>query len=73
MKELRKAVDTLLEQLNARGELAVSGPTQMHRLLELAKKEQDVYIVVFFEMIRQVSWKQKLEVNRCGKLEAEIE
>ena len=32
------------------------GPTQMHNLLELIKKEQDIYNVVFHELIRQVCY-----------------
>ena len=30
------------------------GPTNMHNLLELVQKEQDIYNVVFHELIRQV-------------------
>lgn len=49
-------MESVLEQLGARGELHLKGPTQMHRLLELVKAEQNVYNVLFFEIIRQVSW-----------------
>lgn len=48
-------MESVLEQLGARGELHLKGPTQMHRLLELVKAEQNVYNVLFFEIIRQVS------------------
>ena len=30
------------------------GPTSMHNLLELVKKEQDIYNIIFHELIRQV-------------------
>lgn len=30
------------------------GPTNMHNLLELVQKEQDIYNIVFHELIRQV-------------------
>ena len=30
------------------------GPTQMHNLLELIKKEQNIYNIIFHELIRQV-------------------
>ena len=33
------------------------GPTNMHNLLELVKKEQDIYNIVFHELIRQVAIK----------------
>lgn len=31
-----------------------NGPTNMHNLLELVQKEQDIYNIVFHELIRQV-------------------
>ena len=35
-------------------DLIQPGETQMHKLLELIKKEQDIYNIVFHEIIRQV-------------------
>jgi len=32
----------------------LSGPTSMHNLLQLVQKEQDIYNVIFHELIRQV-------------------
>ena len=34
------------------GEL--KGPTQIHNLLEIIKKEQNIYNIIFHELIRQV-------------------
>lgn len=31
-----------------------SGPTQLHRLLELVREEQNIFNIVFHEIIRQV-------------------
>ncbi|GAB1597314.1 axonemal dynein light chain domain-containing protein 1-like [Argonauta hians] len=42
--------------------------TQMHNLLELVKKEQDIYNVIFHEIIRQVS----VDCLERGELLAEI-
>merc|ERR1711936_17756 len=45
-----------------------SGPTQMHNLLDLIKKEQNIYNVVFHELIRQTS----IECVERGELLAEL-
>lgn len=34
-----------------------NGPTQLHHLLELVREEQNIFNIVFHEIIRQVSHK----------------
>ncbi|XP_069088202.1 axonemal dynein light chain domain-containing protein 1 isoform X2 [Pleurodeles waltl] len=54
--QLMKVMDTMLEKAGVDAEgLGESGPTQMHNLLELLKAEQNIYNIVFHELIRQVS------------------
>ncbi|ESP04990.1 hypothetical protein LOTGIDRAFT_109702, partial [Lottia gigantea] len=54
--QLKKVLDDLLEKIGANDtDVDVRGPTQMHNLLELIKKEQNIYNVVFHELIRQTS------------------
>lgn len=33
----------------------LSGPTQLHNLLELVREEQNIFNIIFHEIIRQVS------------------
>ncbi|XP_078499874.1 axonemal dynein light chain domain-containing protein 1 [Lissotriton helveticus] len=54
--QLMKVMDTMLEKAGVDAEdLGEGGPTQMHNLLELLKAEQNIYNIVFHELIRQVS------------------
>ncbi|XP_074655207.1 axonemal dynein light chain domain-containing protein 1-like [Tubulanus polymorphus] len=54
--QLKKTMEEMLNKLDARvSDVLVEGETQMHQLLELIKMEQDIYNVVFHEIIRQIS------------------
>nr|XP_009862323.2 axonemal dynein light chain domain-containing protein 1-like isoform X1 [Ciona intestinalis] len=54
--QLLRTMDAMLEQSGIDDEaVEVKGPTQIHNLLELIKKEQTIYDLVFSEVIRQVS------------------
>ena len=41
----------------------LSGPTQLHNLLELVREEQNIFNIIFHEIIRQVS--QQLYMYVC--------
>ncbi|KAL6037918.1 hypothetical protein STEG23_003327, partial [Scotinomys teguina] len=51
---LGDVMDTMLERAGVENEQYV-GPTKMHQLLNVLKKEQSIYNTVFHELIRQVS------------------
>ncbi|XP_006867167.1 PREDICTED: axonemal dynein light chain domain-containing protein 1 [Chrysochloris asiatica] len=51
---LNDVMDTMLERAGVENE-EYTGPTQMHKLLHMLKKEQTIYNTVFHELIRQVS------------------
>ncbi|XP_075038400.1 axonemal dynein light chain domain-containing protein 1 [Mixophyes fleayi] len=54
--QLMKVMDNMLKKAGVDEEdLKLEGPTQIHNLLELIKTEQNIYNVVFHELIRQVS------------------
>ncbi|XP_030062462.1 axonemal dynein light chain domain-containing protein 1 isoform X2 [Microcaecilia unicolor] len=53
--QLTKVMDSMLKKAKVDESLQTSGPTEMHSLLELLKKEQNIYNIVFHELIRQVS------------------
>ncbi|XP_029473931.1 axonemal dynein light chain domain-containing protein 1 [Rhinatrema bivittatum] len=54
--QLMKVMESMLKKARVDEEnLDTTGPTQMHSLLELLKKEQNIYNIVFHELIRQVS------------------
>lgn len=54
--QLLQTLDLMLEKSGCDDETTeVKGPTQIHNLLELIKKEQKIYDLVFAELIRQVS------------------
>nr|KAG5700478.1 hypothetical protein BaRGS_013965 [Batillaria attramentaria] len=54
--QLQKTMEEMLEKLGFNDkDVEVRGPTQMHNLLELIKKEQNIYNIVFHELIRQVT------------------
>ncbi|XP_051041700.1 axonemal dynein light chain domain-containing protein 1 [Phodopus roborovskii] len=52
--QLGDVMDTMLERAGIENE-AYTGPTKMHQLLHVLKKEQTIYNTVFHELIRQVS------------------
>ncbi|XP_071499179.1 axonemal dynein light chain domain-containing protein 1-like [Diadema antillarum] len=54
--QLKESLQVMLAKAGVHNEeVEVKGPTQMHNLLELVKKEQNVYNIIFHELIRQVS------------------
>nr|XP_056700677.1 axonemal dynein light chain domain-containing protein 1 [Euleptes europaea] len=54
--QLMKVMDTMLEQAGVDSEEAgLTGVSQMHNALEVLKVEQNIYNIVFHEIIRQVS------------------
>ncbi|XP_057387228.1 axonemal dynein light chain domain-containing protein 1 isoform X2 [Balaenoptera acutorostrata] len=52
--QLNDVMDTMLERAGVENR-AYTGPTKMHKLLHILKKEQTIYNTVFHELIRQVS------------------
>ncbi|XP_051004284.1 LOW QUALITY PROTEIN: axonemal dynein light chain domain-containing protein 1 [Acomys russatus] len=52
--QLGEVMETMLERAGVENEEYV-GPTKMHQLLHVLKKEQTIYNTVFHELIRQVS------------------
>ncbi|KAM9212405.1 axonemal dynein light chain domain-containing protein 1 [Dugong dugon] len=52
--QLNDVMDTMLERAGVETE-EYTGPTQMHKLLHMLKKEQTIYNTIFHELIRQVS------------------
>ncbi|XP_075397468.1 axonemal dynein light chain domain-containing protein 1 [Tenrec ecaudatus] len=52
--KLNNVMDTLLERAGVENQ-EYTGPTQMHKLLHMLKKEQTIYNTVFHELIRQVT------------------
>ncbi|XP_061169866.1 axonemal dynein light chain domain-containing protein 1-like isoform X2 [Saccostrea echinata] len=54
--QLKNTMDRMLDKAGVYDtDSEIRGPTQMHNLLELIKKEQNIYNTVFHEVIRQVS------------------
>ncbi|KAM8930592.1 axonemal dynein light chain domain-containing protein 1 [Pelodytes ibericus] len=67
--QLMKVMDTMLKEAGVDEEnLGMDGPTQIHNLLELLKTEQNIYNIVFHEIIRQVS----VECAERGELLAKL-
>uniref|UniRef100_UPI00398EAF57 axonemal dynein light chain domain-containing protein 1 n=1 Tax=Pristiophorus japonicus TaxID=55135 RepID=UPI00398EAF57 len=68
--QLSQVMDTMLEKVgvNDDDKQELKGETQMHHLLDLVKKEQDIYNVVFHELIRQIS----VDCAERGELLAKI-
>uniref|UniRef100_A0A8C9AVE4 Axonemal dynein light chain domain containing 1 n=1 Tax=Phocoena sinus TaxID=42100 RepID=A0A8C9AVE4_PHOSS len=52
--QLNDVMDAMLERAGVENQ-AYTGPTKMHKLLHILKKEQTIYNTVFHELIRQVS------------------
>uniref|UniRef100_A0A8C3ISG7 Uncharacterized protein n=1 Tax=Chrysemys picta bellii TaxID=8478 RepID=A0A8C3ISG7_CHRPI len=54
--QLMKVMDTMLEKAGVDDEqIGITGPSQLHNVLEVLKTEQNIYNIVFHELIRQVS------------------
>ncbi|XP_078075319.1 axonemal dynein light chain domain-containing protein 1 [Mustelus asterias] len=55
--QLSQVMDAMLEKVgfNEDNEQQFKEETQMHHLLDLVKKEQNIYNIVFHELIRQIS------------------
>ncbi|XP_067846617.1 axonemal dynein light chain domain-containing protein 1 [Heptranchias perlo] len=68
--QLSQVMDTMLEKVgfNDDDKRELKGESQMHHLLALVKKEQDVYNIVFHELIRQIS----VDCAERGELLAKI-
>lgn len=67
--QLKKTMDDMLDKAGVYDtDAEIKGPTQMHNLLELIKKEQNIYNTVFHEVIRQVS----IECVERGELLANL-
>ncbi|XP_067893558.1 axonemal dynein light chain domain-containing protein 1 isoform X8 [Heterodontus francisci] len=68
--QLSQVMDAMLEKVgfNEDNEPKLKGETQMHHLLDLVKKEQDIYNIVFHELIRQIS----VDCAERGELLAKI-
>ncbi|XP_052789465.1 axonemal dynein light chain domain-containing protein 1-like isoform X3 [Mya arenaria] len=67
--QLKATMEEMLERAGVNDvEIEIKGPTQMHNLLELIKKEQNIYNIVFHELIRQAS----IECVERGELLADL-
>ncbi|XP_071802778.1 axonemal dynein light chain domain-containing protein 1-like isoform X1 [Asterias amurensis] len=67
--QLKETLDLMLKKTGIDDEeIEIKGPTQMHNLLELIKKEQNIYNLIFHELIRQVS----VECAERGELLANL-
>ncbi|NXK26079.1 AXDN1 protein, partial [Arenaria interpres] len=53
--QLMEVMDSMLEKAGVDKLIRVTGPLQLHNVLELMKAEQNIYNIVFHELIRQVS------------------
>uniref|UniRef100_A0A8B9QFE8 Axonemal dynein light chain domain-containing protein 1 n=1 Tax=Apteryx owenii TaxID=8824 RepID=A0A8B9QFE8_APTOW len=54
--QLMEAMDSMLEKAGVDSKLiGITGPSQLHNVLELMKAEQNIYNIVFHELIWQVS------------------
>ncbi|XP_051854816.1 axonemal dynein light chain domain-containing protein 1 isoform X2 [Antechinus flavipes] len=65
--QLKKVMDTMLEKAGVDAEKSVNA-TQMHKILEVLKTEQNIYNTVFHEIIRQIS----VECSDRGELLSNI-
>ena len=50
--QLNRTLDAMLKELET--EKPDTGPSQVHNLIEIVKKEQNIYDSIFYELIRQV-------------------
>ncbi|NXV13726.1 AXDN1 protein, partial [Cepphus grylle] len=53
--QLMEVMDSMMEKAGVDKLIRVTGPSQLHNALELMKAEQNIYNIVFHELIRQVS------------------
>ncbi|KFO85325.1 Axonemal dynein light chain domain-containing protein 1, partial [Buceros rhinoceros silvestris] len=53
--QLMEMMDSMLEKAGVDKLIKITGPSQLHNVLELMKVEQNIYNIVFHELIRQVS------------------
>ncbi|NXS69741.1 AXDN1 protein, partial [Pandion haliaetus] len=53
--QLMEVMDSMLEKAGVDKIIRVTGPSQLHNMLELMKAEQNIYNIIFHELIRQVS------------------
>ncbi|XP_075364050.1 axonemal dynein light chain domain-containing protein 1 isoform X6 [Mycteria americana] len=53
--QLMEVMDSMLEKAGVDKIIRVTGPSQLHNVLELMKAEQNIYNIIFHELIRQVS------------------
>jgi hypothetical protein len=65
--QLKHTMDALLRRVGA-DIIDQKGPTQLHNLLEIIKQEQDIYNIVFHEVIRQVTVECKERGEILSKL-----
>ncbi len=67
--KLKHAFEAMLSRAGIDDESKeLSGPTQIHNLLEIVKKEQNIYNIVFNELIRQCT----IECSERGELLANL-
>ncbi|XP_040215892.1 axonemal dynein light chain domain-containing protein 1 isoform X2 [Rana temporaria] len=67
--QLMKVMDNMLMDAGVdEKDIKLEGPSQIHNLLELLKTEQNIYNIVFHELIRQVS----VECAERGELLAKL-
>lgn len=67
--KLKHAFETLLSRTGINDETKeLTGPTQIHNLLEIVRKEQNIYNIVFNELIRQCT----VECTERGELLANL-
>ncbi|KFP30772.1 Axonemal dynein light chain domain-containing protein 1, partial [Colius striatus] len=53
--QLMEMMDSMLEKAGVNKLISITGPSQLHNALELMRAEQNIYNIVFHELIRQVS------------------
>uniref|UniRef100_A0A8C8RC96 Axonemal dynein light chain domain containing 1 n=1 Tax=Pelusios castaneus TaxID=367368 RepID=A0A8C8RC96_9SAUR len=54
--QLMNVMDSMLQKAGVDDEqIGITGPSQLHNVLEVLKTEQNIYNIVFHELIRQVS------------------
>ena len=53
--QLNRTLDVMLEELGAEDVGNNLAQSQIHNLIEMVKKEQNIYDAIFYEIIRQVT------------------
>jgi len=64
--QLNRTLDAMMAELGTNEEEL--GPSQVHNLIELVKKEQNIYDAIFYELIRQVTVECKERGELLSKL-----